>query len=113
MHITVTIPITIMDQSFAADVDVLITTRSESEIPRTQYNAGCPAEICEWEVQEVRIRHGSPISGAKFPYLPTRTWLTDMIADSDELADAVAAAEREEPRGRAARDPDMMREDER
>ena len=94
MNITVTIPFTILDQDFLASVDVLITTRSRNDYP------GEPGEGCEWEVQEIGIAR------ATGKYLDTPEWLRNMIAESDELAEAVAAAERDEPRGRAARNPD-------
>jgi|ERR1017187_1455399 hypothetical protein len=104
MNITVTIPIVIMEQNFLASVDVSITTRSQPEIMHNLSHRGWPAEGCEWEVQEIGIAR------ATGKYLDTPEWLRNMIAESDELAEAVAAAESDEPRGRAARDPDDERE---
>jgi hypothetical protein len=98
MNITVTIPFTVMHQDFAADVDVMITHRSR---PGTREE---PGEVCEWEVLEGAIRPWS--RGIRHDYLDTPKWLFAMIEGSDELAEAIMAAEDEEPRGRAARDPD-------
>jgi hypothetical protein len=104
MKITVTIPIAIMDWDFAADVEVSITARSK---PETRWSS---AEGCEWHTEEIRVRpNGPPVFGTA-PYVSAPEWLRNMIAESDELADAVADAERDEPRGRAARDPDEARE---
>ena len=106
MNLTVTIPIVIMEQNFAADVEVTITCRSHD-----CGNDG-PAEGCEWEVQAIGIRRSTSLTtrSGHNGYLTDCIWLKAMIEKSDELAEAVAAAERNEPRGRRARDPDDERE---
>src|ERR1017187_9881831 len=101
MNITVTIPLVIMDQNFAADVEVTITHRSR---PSTRDD---PAEGCEWEEFETRIRRATSLrTRSGEGYLSAPEWLTDMVEKSDELAEAIAMAEAGEPRGRRARDPD-------
>ena len=84
MNLTVTIPIVIMEQDFAADVEVFVTARSK------------PEEACEWELVNISVRPWK--RGARLPDVETPIWLSLMIESSDELAEAVATAERHEPR---------------
>ena len=101
MNITVTIPLVIIDQNFAADVEVSITHRSR---PSTHDD---PPEGCEWEVSKTLIRRATSLTiRSGEGYLSAPEWLTDMVEKSDELAEAIAMAEAGEPRGRRARDPD-------
>ncbi len=87
----VTVSFTILGQDFVADVEVRITHPSRPMVPPSLAHAGEPAEACEWEVEEIGVRRN--VQGTP-KYLSAPAWLTNMIEESDELAEAVAEAER-------------------
>ena len=108
MNLTVKIPLVIMEQNFSADVEVSITARSHGPRWPALNDPGDSGEACEWEVQDIRVRPWK--KGERLPGVEVPIWLALMIEKSDDLAEAVDVAERDEPRGRAARDPDDARE---
>lgn len=98
----VKIPFEILGTEFAADVEVRITAKSYGGRRPDMNQPGEPAEGCEFEVDNIWVGRNSRNS----PVLRSDgKWLWDAIAESDELHEAVAEAEKDEPR-RGARDPD-------
>ena len=95
MNLTVAIPLVLMEKNFVADVEVSITARSRDDYTWE------PGGACEWEATDIRMRPGNMGRGERLPDVEVPIWLATMIEKSDDLAEAVDVAERNEPRWRA------------
>jgi|ERR1019366_2128847 hypothetical protein len=99
MNLTVTIPLVIMEQDFLARVEVEITARSRPAGQPSLNDPGCPPEGCEWELLDIQLRSKKTFHAAVSEEdLDLPIWLAIMIEASDELEEAIAAAESDEPR---------------
>ena len=100
--LSIKLPFELFGTDFVADIEVEITTRSYAGRQPSLSQPGEPPEGCEWNIRNCIIIHQDKDT----KILSAPDWIFKIISECDELAEAVAEAEADEPRGRAARDPD-------